>query len=292
MRQGMRDHRNLCSFGIAAVRTGVLLFANCRAGGSSYGFPVAEYMIRLGAIRVGGTASTAFFPVLCIVMLADKGVVRLFTIFSLADIADGLCLAGSGSTAVRSLVQHCIASRANMPVIRTIVGPCFGRSMTRCCNNGLLRGDFRFALCIREQLFTGGAGPVCLVAIFRAGCVLCRNSGQRVADCDLRRSNDGNNIFKIREGCTLLEKFTENRNVLLLCVTFQNFKRQCKQYAFARRYIRLFFCTSRSRSYRTTICFAVVFNRIGFNNHKHVCNIQNFMFFIANGDFIFRIDGY
>ena len=165
--------------------------------------------------------------------------------------------------------------------------------MTGCfCDDRIFIRDLGRAVFIREPLFTGGADPVCLVAIFRAGCVLCRNSGQRVADCDLRRSNDGSNIFKIREGCTLLEKFTENRNVLLLCVTFQNFKRQCKQYAFARRYIRPFFCTSRSRSYRTTICFAVVFNRIGVNNHKHVFNIRNFIFFIANGDFIFRIDGY
>ena len=180
-----------------------------------------------------------------------------------------------------------------MPVIVAVIAPCFGRRVTGCfLYNRIFIRDLGRAVFIREPLFTGGAGPVCLVAIFRAGCVLCRNSGQRVADCDLRRSNDGSNIFKIREGCTLLEKFTENRNVLLLCVTFQNFKRQCKQYAFARRYIRLFFCTSRSRSYRTTICFAVVFNRIGFNNHKHVFNIRNFIFFIANGDFIFRIDGY
>ena len=178
----MRFHFDHADLGVITVGASTFLCTGFRAGRICYGFPFAECMIRLGVIRVEGTASIAFFPVLRIVMLADEGMVGRCTVFSLADIADGLCLAGSGSAAVRSLVQHCIASRANMPVIRTIVGPCFGRSMTRCCNNGLLRGDFRFALCIREPLFAGGAFPIRRIAVFRAGRVLCGNSSQRVAD--------------------------------------------------------------------------------------------------------------
>ena len=138
------DHAGL---GVITGGASTFLCTGFRAGRICYDFPFAEYMIRLGAIRVGGTASTAFFPVLCIVMLADKGVVRLFTIFSLADIADGLCLAGSGSAAVRSLVQHCIASRANMPVIRTVAVPA---GIIRCVaggrNHNAGRRDFILAL--------------------------------------------------------------------------------------------------------------------------------------------------
>ena len=270
----------------------MLLRTGLRAGRILFSDPTTKGVVCSG-VFINSAAVLASFPMLRIVVLPLIVMVGSRTIFQAADFTSGFLGAGSGSAAVRSLVQHCIASRADMPVIVAVIAPCCRRSMA-CCffYNRIFIRDLGRAVFIREPLFTGGADPVCLVAIFRAGCVLCRNSGQRVADCDLRRSNDGSNIFKIREGCTLLEKFTENRNVLLLCVTFQNFKRQCKQYAFARRYIRPFFCTSRSRSYRTTICFAVVFNRIGVNNHKHVFNIRNFIFFIANGDFIFRIDGY
>ena len=293
MLRRMRFFIDHAGFGVITGSASMLLRTGLRAGSFLFGDPFAKVVIRFRICRVDGTASTAFFPVLrsivipLIVMLSGR------TVFLTAGFTSGLRGAGGGSAAVRSLVQHCIASRADMPVIVAVIAPCFGRRVTGCfLYNRIFIRDLGRAVLIREPLFAGGAGPIRRVAIFRAGCVLCRNSGQRVADCDLRRSNDGSNIFKIREGCTLLEKFTENRNVLLLCVTFQNFKRQCKQNAFARRYIRPFFCTSRSRSYRTTICFAVVFNRIGVNNHKHVFNIRNFIFFIANGDFIFRIDGY
>ena len=229
-------------------------------------------------------ADAAFFPMLFCIVLLYIVVRSLFTILKRLGTrcaADGAALVVDGRRS---------AGRSGFQIL--LIHSFLILMTGSFSDNRIFIRDLVRAIGIREPLFAGRAFPIRRVAIFRAGCVLCRNSGQRVADCDLRRSNDGSNIFKIREGCTLLEKFTENRNVLLLCVTFQNFKRQCKQYAFARRYIRLFFCTSRSRSYRTTICFAVVFNRIGFNNHKHVFNIRNFIFFIANGDFIFRIDGY
>ena len=139
-------------------------------------------MIRLEVIRVDGTANAAFFPVLCIVMLADKGVVRLFTIFSLADIAAGLCLAGSGSAAVRGLVQHCFAGRADVPVVGAVAGPYIRTSMTSCRNYRILLRNLRFARCIREQLFADGAGPICYIAIFRAGGSFCFGLSQLMRD--------------------------------------------------------------------------------------------------------------
>ena len=183
MLRRMRFLFNHASLGVITASAGVLLRAGRRAGGICYGFPFAECMIRLGVIRVEGTASIAFFPVLCIVMLADEGMVGRCTVFSLADITNSLTRAGSGSAAVRSLVQHCIASRADMPVIVAVIAPCFGRRVTGCfLYNRIFIRDLGRAVFIREPLFTGGAGPVCLVAIFRAGRVLCGNSSQRVAD--------------------------------------------------------------------------------------------------------------
>ena len=173
MRQGMRGLRKLFCLRIAAVCAGALLCTGLRAAGIRHGFPFTERMIRLEVIRVDGTANAAFFPVLCIVMLADKGVVRLFTIFSLADIAAGLCLAGSGSAAVRGLVQHCFAGRADVPVVGAVAGPYIRTSMTSCRNYRILLRNLRFARCIREQLFADGAGPICYIAIFRAGGSFC-----------------------------------------------------------------------------------------------------------------------
>ena len=183
MLRRMRFFIDHAGFGVITSGAGVLLRAGRRAGRICYGFPFAECMIRLGVIRVEGTASIAFFPVLRIVMLADEGMVGLCTVFSLADIADGLCLAGSGSAAVFGLVQFCVADRADVPVIGAVIAPCCRRSMA-CCffYNRIFIRDLGRAVLIREPLFAGGAGPIRRVAIFRAGRVLCGNSSQRVAD--------------------------------------------------------------------------------------------------------------
>ena len=178
-------------------------------------------MIRLGVIRVEGTASIAFFPVLRIVMLADEGMVGRCTVFSLADIADGLCLAGSGSAAVFGLVQFCVADRADVPVMVAVIAPCCRRSMA-CCffYNRIFIRDLGRAVFIREPLFAGGAGPIRRVAIFRAGCVLCRNSSQRVADHDLRRGN----LRSVIRKCVIVIHTLESVNMK------SNFHRGCQAF--------------------------------------------------------------
>ena len=294
MRQGVRDHRNLCSFGIAAVRAGALLCAGFRAGSFLFGDPFAKVVIRFRICRVDGTASTAFFPVLrsivipLIVMLSGR------TVFLTAGFTSGLRGAGSGSAAVRSLVQHCIASRADMPVIVAVIAPCFGRRVTGCfLYNRIFIRDLGRAVLIREPLFAGGAGPIRRVAIFRAGCVLCRNSSQRVADRDLRRSNDRCDIFKCRNCRAFLEEFTENRNTLRFCVTFQNLKRQCKQDTFIGGHIKLFRCTCICSVYCAAVCFSAVF----INNGIHIeggfyRKVRNCKFRTVKVDFMTCIDSF
>lgn len=178
----MRFLFNHAGFGVVTAGAGVLLCAGRRAGGIRHSLPFTERVVRLGIFRVNGTANSAFFPVLCTVMLADEGVVRLFAIFSLADIANGLCLAGNGSTAVRGLVQHCFAGRADVPVVGAVAGPYIRTSMTSCRNYRILLRNLRFARCIREQLFADGAGPICYIAIFRAGGSFCFGLSQLMRD--------------------------------------------------------------------------------------------------------------
>ena len=221
MRQGMRDHRNLCSFGIAAVRAGALLCAGFRAGSFLFGDPFAKVVIRFRICRVDGTASTAFFPVLrsivipLIVMLSGR------TVFLTAGFTSGLRGAGSGSAAVRSLVQHCIASRADMPVIVAVIAPCFGRRVTGCfLYNRIFIRDLGRAVFIREPLFAGGAGPIRRVAIFRAGRVLCGNGSQRVADRDLRRGN----LRSVIRKCVIVIHTLESVNMK------SNFHRGCQAF--------------------------------------------------------------
>ena len=104
-------------------------------------------MIRLGVIRVEGTASIAFFPVLRIVMLADKGVGSRCTVFSLADITNSLTRAGSGSASMSGFIEFLFAGRTDMPVIRTVAVPA---GIIRCVaggrNHNAGRRDFILAL--------------------------------------------------------------------------------------------------------------------------------------------------
>ena len=267
MLRRMRFLFNHASLGVITASAGVLLRAGRRAGGICYGFPFAECMIRLGIFRVDGTTNTAFFPVLrsivipLIVMLSGR------TVFLTAGFTSGLRGAGSGSAAVRSLVQHFTASCADMPVMGAVIAPCCRRSMA-CCffYNRIFIRDLGRAVLIREPLFTGGTFPIRCIAVFRAGRVLCRNSSQRVADRDLRRSNDRCDIFKCRNCRAFLEEFTENRNTLRFCVTFQNLKRQCKQDTFIGGHIKLFRCTCICSVYCAAICFSAVF----INNGIHI----------------------
>ena len=221
MLRRMRFLFNHASLGVITASAGVLLRAGRRAGGICYGFPFAECMICFGIFRVDGTTNAAFFPVLRVVMLADEGMVGRCTVFSLADITNSLTRAGSGSAAVRSLVQHCIASRADMPVMGAVIAPCCRRSMA-CCffYNRIFIRDLGRAVLIREPLFAGGAFPIRCIAVFRAGCVLCGNGSQRVADCDLRRGN----LRSVIRKCVIVIHTLESVNMK------SNFHRGCQAF--------------------------------------------------------------
>ena len=221
MLRRMRFFIDHAGFGVITAGASTFLCTGFRAGRICYGFPFAECMIRLGVIRVEGTASIAFFPVLRIVMLADEGMVGLCTVFSLADITNSLTRAGSGSAAVFGLVQFCVADRADVPVIGAVIVPCCRRSMAYCFfYNRIFIRDLGRAVLIREPLFAGGAGPIRRVAIFRAGRVLCRNSSQRVADRDLRRGN----LRSVIRKCVIVIHTLESVNMK------SNFHRGCQAF--------------------------------------------------------------
>ena len=203
-------------------------------------------------------ADAAFFPMLFCIMLLYIAVRSLFAIlkgFGTRRTADGATLVvDSRRSAGRSGFQVLLICK-------------FLILMTGCFfYNRIFIRDLGRAVLIREPLFAGGAGPIRRVAIFRAGCVLCRNSSQRVADRDLRRSNDRCDIFKCRNCRAFLEEFTENRNTLRFCVTFQNLKRQCKQDTFIGGHIKLFRCTCICSVYCAAVCFSAVF----INNGIHI----------------------
>ena len=221
MLRRMRFLFNHASLGVITASAGVLLRAGRRAGGICYGFPFAECMICFGIFRVDGTTNTAFFPVLCIVMLADKGVGSRCTVFSLADITNSLTRAGSGSASMCGFIEFLFAGRTDMPVMVAVIAPCCRRSMA-CCffYNRIFIRDLGRAVLIREPLFAGGAGPIRRVAIFRAGRVLCGNGSQRVADRDLRRGN----LRSVIRKCVIVIHTLESVNMK------SNFHRGCQAF--------------------------------------------------------------
>ena len=220
MRQGMRNRRNLSCFGIAAVRAGTLLCTGLRAGRILFGDPTTKGVICSGGF-INRVAVLASLPMLRIAVIPLIVMCSGRTVFLTAGFTSGLRGAGSGSAAVRSLVQHCIASRADMPVIVAVIAPCFGRRVTGCfLYNRIFIRDLGRAVLIREPLFAGGAGPIRRVAIFRAGCVLCRNSSQRVADRDLRRGN----LRSVIRKCVIVIHTLESVNMK------SNFHRGCQAF--------------------------------------------------------------
>ena len=165
-------------------------------------------------------ASTALFPVLLGVMLLYIVVRSFFTILKRLGTryaADGAALVIDGRRS---------ASRGRFQIL--FIYNFLILMAGGFCDDRIFIHDLGRAVGIREPLIAGRADPIRRIAVFRAGRVLCVNGSQRVADRDLRRSDDRCNIFKIRKGCTLPEEFIENRNVLRLCVTFQDLKCQCK----------------------------------------------------------------
>ena len=147
MLRRMRFLFNHASLGVITAGASVFLRAGRRAGGICYGFPFAECMICFGIFQVDGTTNTAFFPVLCIVMLADEGVGSRCTVFSLADITNSLTRAGSGSASMCGFIEFLFAGRTDMPVIRIIAVPagCVG-CMAGGRNHDAGRRDFILAL--------------------------------------------------------------------------------------------------------------------------------------------------
>ena len=203
-------------------------------------------------------ADAAFFPMLFCIMLLYIAVRSCFTVLK----SIGTCRTADGTTLVVDSRRSAGRSGFQVLLICKFLIP-----MTGCFfYNRIFIRDLGRAVLIREPLFAGGAGPIRRVAIFRAGCVLCRNSSQRVADRDLRRSNDRCDIFKCRNCRAFLEEFTENRNTLRFCVTFQNLKRQCKQDTFIGGHIKLFRCTCICSVYCAAVCFSAVF----INNGIHI----------------------
>ena len=203
-------------------------------------------------------ADTAFFPMLFCIMLLYIAVRSCFTVLK----SIGTCRTADGTTLVVDSRRS--AGRSGFPVLLICK---FLILMTGCfCDDRIFIRDLGRAVFIREPLFAGGAFPIRRIAVFRAGRILCGNGSQRVADCDLRRGNDRCDIFKCRNCRAFLEEFTENRNTLRFCVTFQNLKRQCKQDTFIGGHIKLFRCTCICSVYCAAVCFSAVF----INNGIHI----------------------
>ena len=203
-------------------------------------------------------ADAAFLPMLFGIVL------QFIAVINRRAVSKGFftCRAADGATLVVDSRRS--AGRSGFPVLLICK---FLILMTGCfCDDRIFIRNLMLAVLIREALFAGGAFPIRCIAVFRAGRVLCRNSSQRVADCDLRRSNGRCDIFKCRNCRAFLEEFTENRNTLRFCVTFQNLKRQCKQDTFIGGHIKLFRCTCICSVYCAAICFSAVF----INNGIHI----------------------
>ena len=229
-----------CQFAILCIanRANSLCSAGCLAAA-------------MGCFVSSCMADTTFIPMLFCIMLLYIAVRSLLAIlkgFGTRRTADGATLVvDSRRSAGRSGFQVLLICK-------------FLILMTGCfCDDRIFIRNLMLAVLIREPLFAGGAFPIRRIAVFRAGCVLCRNSSQRVADRDLRRGNDRCDIFKCRNCRAFLEEFTENRNTLRFCVTFQNLKRQCKQDTFIGGHIKLFRCTCICSVYCAAVCFSAVF---------------------------------
>ena len=229
-----------CQFSILCIanRADSLCSAGCRSAAMVLYF---DFVV----------ANTALFPVLVFVMLLYIAVRSFFTVLKRL----GTRYTTDRAALVVDSRRSAGCSGLQIPLIHS-----FLILMTGCfCDDRNFIRNLMLAVLIREPLFAGGAFPIRRVAIFRAGCVLCRNSSQRVADRDLRRGNDRCDIFKCRNCRAFLEEFTENRNTLRFCVTFQNLKRQCKQDTFIGGHIKLFRCTCICSVYCAAVCFSAVF---------------------------------
>ena len=189
MLRRMRFFIDHTGFGVITSGASMLLRTGLRAGRILFSDPTTKGVVCSGAF-INSAAVLARLPMLRIVVLPLIVMCSGRTVFLTAGFTSGLLGAGSGSAAVRSLVQHCIASRADMPVIVAVIAPCFGRRVTGCfLYNRIFIRDLGRAVLIREPLFAGGADPIRRVAIFRAGRVLCRNSSQRVGNRQFYRNN-------------------------------------------------------------------------------------------------------
>ncbi len=198
-------------FRIAAVRAGTLLCTGLRAGRILFGDPTTKGVICSGGF-INRVAVLASLPMLRIAVIPLIVMCSGRTVFLTADFTSSLLGAGSMSATMGFLIKRLAAGRTNMPVIRIVAVPAgfIGCVAGHRNHDAVMIGDLVLAVLIREPLIAGGASPILRVAIFRAGCVLCGNSSQRVADYDLRRSDDRCNILKIRKGYTLLEELIEN----------------------------------------------------------------------------------
>ena len=157
-------------------------------------------------------ADTTFIPMLFCIMLLYIAVRSLFAIlkgFGTRRTADGatLVIDGRGSTG-RSGFQVLLICK-------------FLILMTGCfCDDRIFIRDLGRAVLIREPLFAGGAFPIRRIAVFRAGCVLCGNSSQRVADRDLRRGN----LRSVIRKCVIVIHTLESVNMK------SNFHRGCQAF--------------------------------------------------------------
>ena len=168
----------------------MLLRTGLRAGRILFSDPTTKGVVCSG-VFINSAAVLASFPMLRIVVLPLIVMVGSRTIFQAADFTSGFLGAGSMSAAVGFLVKRLTAGRADMPVIRIIAVPagCVGCMAGGRNHDAVVVGDFILAAFIQEPCAASGAGPVCLVAIFRAGCVLCRNSSQCVGNRQFYRNN-------------------------------------------------------------------------------------------------------